>query len=659
LCGIAGLFLLGNETLDFSEAASRMMGALEHRGPDSGGYYVSEQDNMLFVHRRLAIQDLTEAGKQPMFSRSRRYSIVFNGEIYNFRNLAAELESRGLRFAGHSDTEVLLAAIEEWGLERSLERFIGMFAFALWDNQEKNLFLCRDRMGEKPLYYGWVGGNFYFGSELKAIESVVSANRLVIDQEALAGFFRNGYINAPKSIYKGIYKLMPSTFLTLSRENIRKPIQFSPYTGNTGFSPRSYWSLLDIANAGLRNQVSNIEEAVEELDSMLHRTISMQMIADVGVGTFLSGGIDSSLVSAVTQAESGKNIKTFTIGFREADYDESVYAKRIANYLGTEHKTVYVSARDALDVVPNLCSIYDEPFADASQIPSYLVSGIARNEVTVCLSGDGGDELFAGYNRYAWSESIWKKIGPVPAALRNLIGLMLQGPKPEFWDSIYKLFARGSNANGMATQRMVGLKLQKLGGFIRKENLEQGYQYLLSYWDKPEQLLVYDGVVSERATLFDLPDTNEFIAQALYLDQMNYLPGDNLTKVDRASMAVSLETRLPLLSHEIAELSWRIPVSMKVNAGDSKWVLRQVLYKYIPRELIDRPKMGFSVPVAHWLRNELYEWASDLLSGSRARNNSFLNYKEVDRIWREHTRGKNDHALKLWAVLMFLSWTDR
>ena len=659
MCGIAGLFSLGKEALDFTAAASRMMNALEHRGPDSSGYYVSEQDNMLLVHRRLSIQDLTEAGKQPMFSRQGRYSVVFNGEIYNFRILSAELESLGHRFTGHSDTEVLLAAVEEWGLERSLQRFIGMFAFALWDAQERILYLCRDRMGEKPLYYGWAARNFYFSSELKAIESVVPGDRLEVDQQALSDFFKNGYINAPRSIYKGIYKLMPGTYLAVSRNRAENPEQFSPYTEDTEFSPRAYWSLLEVANAGLDNPFREVGEAVEELDSLLHSTVSMQMIADVNVGTFLSGGIDSSLVSAVTQAESGSNIRTFTIGFREADYDESRYAEKIAQYLGTEHKTVYVCGRDALETVPKLGAIYDEPFADSSQIPTYLVSGIARNDVTVCLSGDGGDELFAGYNRYTWSESIWRRIGSIPGPLRHLLAAVMRAPKPEYWDYCYRLLSPRAKTGGMGAQRMVGLKLQKLAEFITQDSLEDGYQYLLSYWNRPDRLLTRD---------FDVPGTTnryadlraaEFIDQALYWDQTNYLPGDNLAKVDRASMAVSLETRLPLLSHQMAELSWRIPVSMKVKGGESKWLLKQVLYRYIPRELIERPKMGFSVPVAHWLRNELHEWAGDLLSSSRVRENGMLDYELIDQVWREHNRGSKDHALKLWAVFMFLSWQDR
>lgn len=659
MCGIAGLIVVDKIAIDLTEAASRMMGALEHRGPDSFGYHVDERESMVFVHRRLAIQDLTEAGKQPMFCGQQRYLVVFNGEIYNFKILAKKLEALGHTFSGRSDTEVLLAAIVEWGLKSALQRFIGMFAFALWDTQEKILYLCRDRLGEKPLYYGWVGNNFYFSSELKAIECVVPKSKLEIDPQALAGFFKYGYINAPKSIYKGLSKLMPGTYLAIGKNSLRDRGHFSPNTEETAFSPSPYWSLLEAANAGLKNPFKHEQEAIEEVDSVLHRTVAMQTIADVGVGTFLSGGIDSSLVSAVAQSESNRKVKTFTIGFEEAEYDESKYAERIAKHLGTDHQTVYMSAQNALEVVPKLHQIYDEPFADSSQIPTYLVSKIARKDVTVCLSGDGGDELFAGYNRYISSESIWKKTQEIPLPLRKALAAVLQQPKPEFWDRCYRLFAPKTKKNGMEAQRMVGLKLQKLSTFITQASLEEGYQYLSSYWDRPEQLLAKSDTIANTMRHYHRPETEAFIEQAMYWDQMNYLPGDNLAKVDRASMAVSLETRLPLLSHEMAELSWRIPKTMKVRNGESKWILKQVLDKYMPRDLVVRPKMGFSVPVAQWLRKELHEWASDLLVSDNLKNSGMLNHKLINKVWNQHINGDNDHSLKLWAVLMYLSWSDQ
>jgi asparagine synthase (glutamine-hydrolysing) len=417
--------------------------------------------------------------------------------------------------------------------------------------------------------------------------------------------------------------------------------------------------MLTAANEGLSNQFKSEREAIQATDSLLHKTVSMQQVADVGVGTFLSGGIDSSLVSAVAQSESSNCIKTFTIGFEEKEYDESAYAEEIAQHLGTDHKTVYVNANDALEMVPKICRIYDEPFADASQIPTLLVSEIAREDVTVCLSGDGGDELFAGYNRYNWSESIWSKVGSIPLPVRKLLALLLRQPGPEFWDVCYKLIATVCRANSMSKQRMVGLKLQKLSEFIAHADIEEAYRYLLSYWNTSECLAEIGNEPFQTSYHSHYPATDKFIEKALFWDQINYLPGDNLAKVDRASMAVSLETRLPLLSHEMVELSWRIPQAMKVKNGESKWLLKQVLYKYIPGHLVERPKMGFSVPIASWLRNELREWASDLLTSEEFKNNRVLNQEKIHKAWTEHLSGRKDHALRLWAVLMFLSWNDR
>lgn len=659
MCGIAGTLFNETPSIEYSKIVSQMLSSIQHRGPDSSGCHIDEHNRLVLVHRRLAIQDLSEAGHQPMFSKDKRYAIVFNGEIYNFRKLAEELVKSGCTFSGHSDTEVLLAAILAWGLEAALKKLTGMFAFALWDAQKKVLHLCRDRVGEKPLYYGWAGRDFYFASELKAIESVVPRRQLSIDQHALAEYFKYGYINAPHSIYKHIYKLMPGTYISITRDNVSNFTDHSPFTELAKFSPKAYWNLLTVANKGLSNQFKSEEEAIRATDDLLHKTISMQKVADVDVGTFLSGGIDSSLVSAIAQFESTKRIKTFTIGFEEKEYDESVYAEEIAHHLGTDHKTVYVNAKDALDTVPEICRIYDEPFADASQIPTLLVSKIAREEVTVCLSGDGGDELFAGYNRYNWSESIWGKIGPIPLPVRKLLALLMQQPRPEFWDVCYKLIATVRRANSKYAQRMVGLKLQKLSEFIVHASVEDAYQYLLSYWNTSECLADICTGSFQTSYHSHYPATDKFIEKALFWDQMNYLPGDNLAKVDRASMAVSLETRLPLLSHEMIELSWRIPLAMKVKNGDSKWLLKQVLFKYVPSQLVERPKMGFSVPIASWLRNELREWASDLLTSEALKDNRVLNQKQIYKTWSEHLSGRRDHALKLWAVLMFLSWNDR
>jgi asparagine synthase (glutamine-hydrolysing) len=657
MCGIAGIISHKKSRGTLDVEAKAMIDTLYHRGPDGSGIWVDGSDGLVLAHRRLSIQDLSDSGKQPMFSRSKRYCVVFNGEIYNFKEIAADLIGRGHKFDGHSDTEVLLSALEEWGVERAVKRFIGMFAFALWDREERTLHLCRDRLGEKPLYYGWLGSTFYFASELKAIEKVAPACSLEIDRSGLIDYFRYGYIPAPHSIYRGIYKLPPGTILALPVALQTRSAQFSPWPDSSADGPKKYWSIIEATRQGFSNIISDEDVAVDELDKLLHRTIRRQMIADVKVGTFLSGGIDSTLVSAIAQNEARERVRTFTIAYSENEYDESEHAEKIARHLGTEHLTVHVTPQDSLQVIPDLASIYDEPFADSSQIPTYLVSRIAREHVTVCLSGDGGDELFAGYNRYLSLDQIWRKVGLVPLPVRKLLGQILSVPSPGFWDQLYSGFyaiGRGKREK----QKLVGLKLQKLAGLIQQQGLMHGYEYLLSYWHNPEGLVSFRQDTATVRPDITLPESADFIETAMYLDQMGYLPGDNLTKIDRASMAVSLETRLPLLSHELLELSWRIPVPMKVRKKTSKWILRQVLYKYVPRHLIERPKMGFSVPVAHWLRGELKGWAEDLLDSINTCGGEFIREEPVRVAWNEHQSGKRDHSHRLWTVLMFLSWVN-
>jgi len=656
MCGIAGILDSGISSESLEAKGRLMMDKLVHRGPDAGGLWRSETCNLVLTHRRLSIQDLSESGHQPMHSASRRYCVVFNGEIYNFRELAAALKQHGHSFSGHSDTEVLLAAIEEWGVAKAVEQFIGMFAFALWDSEDKTLHLCRDRIGEKPLYYGWLYKAFYFASELKAIEAVAPKGGLDIDQSALTGYLRYGYISAPHSIYSRIFKLPPGAFLSLPMRNMQDVAQYSPWPDTPPFSPQTYWSVLNSANHGLSNTFLDEREALEELDQLLRRTVKRQMIADVKVGMFLSGGIDSSLVTAIAQQVASSNVQTYTIGFSEKDFDESRYAEDIARHLGTEHMTMHITPKDALQVVPQISSIYDEPFSDSSQIPAYLVSKLAREHVSVCLSGDGGDELFAGYNRYLWSENIWNKLSVVPRPIRKLLGKVLSIPSPGKWDNLYRI-AHTLSADRTVPQKLAGLKLQKLAGFIQQDDIEHGYDYLLSYWHDPKQLLKSSSVCTDNKKVI-FPDTNDFISRVMYLDQVAYLPGDNLAKVDRASMAVSLETRLPLLSHEIVDLSWRLPVSMKVRNNTSKWALRQVLYDYIPRELIDRTKMGFSVPIDQWLRGELKVWAQDMLGTINSSGKGVLIEKPVRQAWNEHIKGLRDHSHRLWTVLMFLSWAQ-
>jgi len=656
MCGIAGIINAEISSQALDEQGQLMMQSLYHRGPDEGGLWRSETCNLVLVHRRLSIQDLSASGAQPMLSASKRYCVVFNGEIYNFNDISVDLIKRGHQFQGHSDTEVLLAAIEEWGLENAVKQFIGMFAFALWDREKQVMHLCRDRLGEKPLYYGWLGGSFYFASELKAIEKVVPKDKLAIDNEGLSGFLRNGYISAPYSIYRHVYKLMPGTILSIPLSKDMKPHQYSPWPDAASFSPKTYWSVYNSANEGLSNLIVREDEVIEQLDKVLHQSVRRQMIADVKVGTFLSGGIDSTVVSAIAQRESSEKIKTYTIGFSEKEYDESVYAERIAKHLGTDHLTMHVSANDVLNVVPDLPSIYDEPFADSSQLPSFLVSKLAREHVTVCLSGDGGDELFAGYNRYLWTDSLWKKMSGVPKPVRQLLGKALAMPSPMLWDTVYKGLTRFKTSD-MDKQKLVGLKVQKLAGFMQQEDIYQAYDYLMAYWNEPEKLIKQSSFGRSPIHKISRINSSSFIDQAMYLDQFGYLPGDNLAKVDRASMAVSLETRLPLLSHDVVDLAWRIPHTFKAKDNVSKWALREVLYKYVPKEMMDRPKMGFSVPVAKWLRGELKEWAEDLFA-SMDNNDEILQKHVIQQTWQEHLSGKRDHSHRLWTVLMFLAWKN-
>ena len=655
MCGIAGIVDQRQSYEVLHSNGEKMLAALSHRGPDSNGLWVNRKASLLFAHTRLAIQDLTDLGKQPMVSKSGRYCIVFNGEIYNFRELTRELQTCGHSFSGHSDTEVLLGAIEEWGVEKALTKLTGMFAFALWDENEGMLQLCRDRMGEKPLYYGWLDKTFYFASELKAIEQVAAKESLEINADALGQYLQYGYISAPYSIYEGLYKLPPGTILSLPYQQINISSEFNYWPDCSGYGPKSYWRIIDAVNKGLNHLITDEHAAIENLEQLLNSIVRSQLIADVRVGLFLSGGIDSSIVSAIAQSQSTDKIRTYTIGFQEKEYDESGYAEKIAKHLGTDHQTLYLKSRDALDCVPGISSIYDEPFADSSQIPAYLVSKMARNHVTVCLSGDGGDELFAGYNRYLWQHGMLGKLFALPVSLRKQLGKLLSLPKPGFWDGMYKGTVGVVNLQHRV-QTQIGLKMQKISGLIQQGGLEQAYDYLSSYWIDPQELLSVKYGCSTEKYEHNMHFTN-YLDQSMFLDQMRYLPGDNLVKVDRASMSVGLETRLPLLSHELVEFSWKLPHTLKYKNKTTKWALRQVLYKYVPKNLVDRPKMGFSVPVAQWLRSDLKDWAEDLLSDIESRTNGLLKERPVRKAWTDHLTGKMDNSHRLWTVLMFMSWS--
>lgn len=657
MCGIAGFLgaeLEGDEP-QWRAVLEAMATTVRHRGPDGDGIWLDLPAGVGLAHRRLAILDLSGAGAQPMRSVSGRYWIVFNGEIYNFRELAAELAVLGTRFRGHSDTEVILGAVECWGLERTLERLSGMFAFALWDGQERQLHLARDRLGEKPLYYGVRNRALLFGSELKALR-VHPAWSGEICREAVPLLLRYGYIPAPYSIYEGIYKLPAGSCLSLRAADLAVQQNVAP-GGARG--PRSYWTVRAAAEVGLSAPWNGTpDSAVDALEQQLATVIRQQMVADVPLGAFLSGGIDSSTVVALMQAQSARPVQSFTIGFEQAAFNEAEHAEAVARHLGTDHTELYVSARDALEVIPRLPQIYDEPFADPSQIPTFLVSQLARRRVTVALSGDGGDELFAGYNRYLWTDRVWARHGDIPRAVRVLAAALLAAVPAPRLDRMFELLARLLPVSALR-QPNLGAKLHKLAAALRAGSSTDLYRMLVSYWQQPSLTVLgsrepagdirVDNVLAGTATLMD---------NLMYWDQTGYLPGDNLVKVDRASMAVSLETRLPLLDHRLVEFAWRIPVELKVRDGQSKWLLRQVAYRYIPRELLERPKMGFSVPVAAWLRGPLREWGEDLLAPERLARQGLLAPDAVRQAWDAHQRGRTDAGLMLWPVLMLQAWYD-
>ncbi|GHU05052.1 asparagine synthetase B [Betaproteobacteria bacterium] len=570
--------------------------------------------------------------------------LVFNGEIYNHLDLRAMLEAATgeINWRGHSDTETLLAGFDVWGIEGTVQRSVGMFAFAVWDKSERVLTLVRDRLGEKPLYYGWQGNTFLFGSELKALKAH-PAFVATVDRDALTLLMRHNAIPAPYSIYQGIHKLLPGTLLSLSlRQRDAKP--------------QYYWDARQVVANGLSQPFAGSgEEAVAELERLLRQSIAGQMLADVPLGTFLSGGIDSSIVAALMQAQSDRPIRTFSIGFHEAAYNEAEHANAVAQHLGTEHEEFYVTPQQALDVIPKLPSLYCEPFADSSQIPTFLVSQLARQHVTVALSGDGGDELFGGYNRYVQGNRLWSKLSHLPLWLRACMAQSIQAVPPLLWNRML------TPVQAILPQRLkfsnIGDKLHKGSCLLTAKNLTEVYRSLTSHWISPESLV--PGAHEPATVLSDMerqPHADNAVHQMMALDLISYLPDDILTKVDRAAMAVSLETRIPLLDHRIVEFAWRLPLSFKLKDGVGKWPLRQVLYKYVPRDLIERPKMGFGVPIEHWLRGGLREWAEDLLDESRLRREGFFNPEPIRHKWQEHLSGRRNWQYLLWDVLMFQAW---
>jgi asparagine synthase (glutamine-hydrolysing) len=649
MCGLTGFWDMTAARDASAQRAivRRMARTMTARGPDDSGEWVDPAAGIALGFRRLAIVDLSPAGHQPMESASGRYWMVFNGEVYNFESIRRELQVQGLApaFRGHSDTEVMLAAIEAWGPEAAVKRFVGMFAVALWDRQERVLHLVRDRLGIKPLYYGWAGNCFLFGSELKPLRAHPDFCAQV-DPNSLALMLRHCYVPTPYSIYQGFYKLPPGTILTLQTGGVLLP------------APVPYWSARAVAEAGLADPFRGAEaEAVERLDALLREAVSLRMIADVPLGAFLSGGVDSSTVVALMQVQSSQAVKTFSIGFHEDSYNEAQHAKAVAKHLHTDHTELYLSADEAMSVIPRLPTMYDEPFADSSQIPTYLVSEMARRRVTVSLSGDGGDELFAGYTRYIWSKVFWKKFGWVPPRLRRMSASMINSVSPIIWDEVYRKAA--PILPKTLRQNHLGDKAIKFAELLSESSQETLYRLLVSHLDRPADVVRN---ACEPPTVLTSPEQwaniPDFTSWMMFMDTVTYLPDDILTKVDRASMGVSLEARVPLLDHRVVEFAWRLPFSMKMRHGRSKWLLRQVLYQYVPEALIERPKMGFAIPIGAWLRGPLRAWAESLLDTRRLQDQGFFHPEPIRQKWAEHLAGRYNWQYWLWNVLMFQAWLE-
>jgi asparagine synthase (glutamine-hydrolysing) len=649
MCGLTGLWQSPAARVDALAAlARRMSDQLAHRGPDDSGVWVDEANGVALAHRRLSILDLSPQGHQPMRSAGGRFVISYNGEIYNWRALREALEKDGVAPAwrGHSDTEVMLACFERWGVEGSLRRFVGMFAFALWDSHEHVLHLARDRLGEKPLYYGFAGGDFLFGSELKALVACPNfAAR--IDRRALAAYVQVACVPAPMSIYEDIRKLLPGCVLSLDAGML---------AARTLPEPHPYWSLEDIVMRGAGGQFTGgAEEAIDLLEQRLREAVAGQMVADVPLGAFLSGGVDSSTVVALMQAQSSRPVLTFSIGFSEEAYDEAQHARRVAAHLGTQHTELYVTPQEALAVVPKLPQIYDEPFGDSSQIPTFLVAQLARRHVTVSLSGDAGDELFGGYNRYRWGEALKRRLGWAPAAALRALAGGLTALSPAAWDRIGALTAMIMPAR--MRHKALGDKIHKLAGLLGASDDAHLYQRLVSFW--PATLAIGETMAPASWVQHRAPEALRSLPERMmYYDTLGYLPDDILVKVDRACMAVGLESRVPLLDHRVVELAWRLPLQMKIRNGRSKWLLRQVLYRYVPATLIDRPKMGFGMPIDAWLRGPLREWAESLLDQRRIAAAGFFDPTLIRRTWIEHQSGSRNWQHLLWVVLMFQAWLE-
>lgn len=645
MCGISGFYSPRRfQSEEGIQLARKMANAITHRGPDDSGEWVDGDAGIALSHRRLSILELSDAGHQPMISASGRYAMVFNGEIYNHLDIRKDIAaSEQVSWRGHSDTETLLAGFDCWGFETTIKKTVGTFGIALWDRKTRELTLTRDRMGEKPLYYGWQGDSFLFGSELKALRAHESFSN-EIEHSVLESYLKYGYISSPLSIYRGIFKLLPGTYIRISAKDqigsIPQPIQ--------------YWSLEEVASTGINQPfVGSDKEAIDLLEETLIQSVSLQRNSDVPLGAFLSGGIDSSLVVALLQSMSSSKIKTYTIGFEEEKYNEATHAEAISNYIGTDHTTLYLSEQDIVKSIPEINAIYDEPFSDSSA--SLLVSKIARNDVTVALSGDGGDETFCGYSAYPSLNNVWKNLDKIPLPFRMMLSkLILMMPSPV----ITKFLSPLLSLLNKSTSIPAGIRTQQLAKAMMTKGHSEFF-YLMKSNGGIEKSLINSGYREQsKNTNNEEIEFNDFMNSILYFDSKDYLSGDILVKADRASMSVGLENRAPLLDHRIIELAWKFPIDMKFRSGILKWPLRQVLYRYIPQNLVDRPKMGFNLPASEWIRGPLKDYVEDSLNSDVLQREGFFDVENVQEILKQHMNGKHNWQATLWRLVAFQSWSE-